>query len=92
MEEWDADLRPVRGAYNLDAVEHCTTRPEWRNFRMRLKSQTTANKLTLLAEWYDGNFLSSQANSKWEREVQVGDYLRALRRGGQLDQNNRVKH
>jgi hypothetical protein len=89
MDAWDSEKRPVRSGYNpQDVQRYCVQAPRWQKFRLSLKGLPTELKLALLAMYYNDN---SRPYSKWEREVQVGNYLGALRRGGQLDMQNRVK-
>jgi hypothetical protein len=52
-----------------------------------MKGKPTTAKLDMLAKWYD-RFRKDWA---YRTEVQVGNYLGALRRGGQLDMQNRVQ-
>jgi len=96
MKQWDLEARPVRQGYPQSSVQlFCVQEPDWQCFRLSLKGVPTENKLVRLAAWYDGTYNGAGAFStnftKWQREVQVGNYLGALRRGGQLDSNNAVK-
>ena len=92
MDSWDSTLRPVRSGYNPQDVQRiCVRNRKWQAFRLSLKGKSTRDKLARLAEWYDGFWPDTQGSSKWEREVQVGNYLGALRRGGQLNMNNEVQ-
>src|SRR5947208_287754 len=95
MERWDLEARPVRQGYPPEVVQRwCVHEAEWQEFRIQLKGKPTAVKLQFLEKWYDGTAyqgLAGNLYSKWQREVQVGNYLGALRRGGQLDSNNQVR-
>ena len=92
MDAWDAERRPVRQGYRRVEVQAYTSHAAWQYFRLKfLKGAPTREKLRLLEEWYDGKHVSTPGSTKWQREVQVGNYLGALRRGGQLDQDNRVR-
>jgi hypothetical protein len=92
VEGWDADARPIRSGYSPHVVQmFCVRNHWWQQFRLRLKGKTTRDKITCLEAWYDGRFENSSDMTPYEREVQVGNYLGALRRGGQLDANNQVK-
>lgn len=94
MEGWDSDTRPVRAGYPPNQVQqYCVQAPYWQDFRLTLKGRTTRDKLVQLAHWYDGDRWAPNSNffSRYQREVQVGNYLGALRRGGQLDADNNVK-
>lgn len=92
MDSWDSTLRPVRSGYNPQDVQRIVYTKGWQRFRLSLKGLSTQLKLDKLVEWYDGNTkLDAIHYTKWEREVQVGNYLGALRRGGQLNMNNEVQ-
>lgn len=92
MDAWDMDKRQVRAGYPPDIVqEFCVREPSWQIFRLSLKGISTREKLRRLADWYDGEEPRSDKYTKWQREVQVGNYLGALRRGGQLDMQNRFQ-
>lgn len=88
---WDADERPIRAGYNPGMVQrYCVNEHTWQVFRLSLKGQPTHVKLDRLAEWYDG-WGQAQEYSQPIRELQVGNYLGALRRGGQLDASNQIR-
>lgn len=92
QDAWDADARPIHSGYPPEQVQkHCVRNKAWQRFRLMLKGKTTAEKLHLLRCWYDGKLADCGLMTKWEREVQVGNYLGALRRGGQLDMHNVIK-
>ena len=92
MEEWNHEARPVRRGYNpVDVQKYCVREPDWQRFRLSLKGTPTRHKLERLEEWYDNKHGISRDMTKYMREVQVGNYLGALRRGGQLDADNKVQ-
>jgi hypothetical protein len=92
MDSWDGDLRPVRRGYEPATVQKiCVQDRWWQEFRLSMKGKPTRIKLDMCAMWYDGETAHSAERTKWEREVQVGNYLGALRRGGQLDDSNQVR-
>lgn len=51
----------------------------WQQFRLSLKGRTTEDKLEHLKYW-----LEHGASPKRWREIQVTNYINALRRGGQI--------
>ncbi len=68
---------------------------EWQKVRLSMKGQPTYLKLSILHRWWLKN---TTAEEQTQQEalvqgtyVQVYNYLGALRRGGQLDENNRVR-
>jgi hypothetical protein len=98
---WDNEKRPVQPGYPPYLVQDfCVRDAGWQKFRLSLKGLPTHEKLARLIQWWDDK---RNLAEKWqgkhiekvaiitETEVQVGNYLGALRRGGQLDANNRIK-
>lgn len=86
MTEWPIRDYPVRPGYDRDSIQvHCVRNKKWQEFRLSLKGLDTHEKLAKLKEWWD---VSPDINIV---KVQVGNYLGALRRGGQLDDKNRVR-
>lgn len=86
MDHWNLEERPVKKGYPPHEVQvHCVQNKAWQAIRLSMKGMSTTEKLETLAAYYD----------KWRdfypAEVQVGNYLGALRRGGQLDAQNRVQ-
>jgi hypothetical protein len=86
-QQWDNIKRPVQAGYPQDDVQrYCVRDGHWQRFRLKLKGLSTVEKLDRLERWWDDNQLYPGRT-----EVQVGNYLGALRRGGQLDMNNKVQ-
>lgn len=97
---WDNEKRPVQKGYpprdvRMHAVEH----RKWQNMRLAMKGKTTAVKLVLLERWWDAGMREAEEINNIDRaralryatEVQVGDYLGAMRRGGQLNDQNQIR-
>lgn len=70
---------------------------EWQLFRVSMKGKSTAEKLRMLHEYYDREYVNSPDPDtlpieEWEREkirlqdvrIRVDNYIKALCRGGQL--------
>lgn len=75
-----------------DAKKYCVQHADWQRVRLKMKGQNTEIKLGILHEWYErGHFMGSRELNKHIRLLQVINYLGALRRGGQLDEYNRIK-
>ncbi len=98
MRKWPINM--ASGVSPGDAQEYCVRHQEWQRLRLWLKTQDTAGKLDALWKWYsEGRIeiferrtkVTLQEGRNWVREIQVTNYLGALRRGGQLDMNNAVK-
>lgn len=67
---------------------------EWQRVRLSMKGVPTHEKLAILKAWWDKNpkaGLADYSDVSYSCFVQVYNYLGALRRGGQLDANNRVR-
>lgn len=67
---------------------------DWQKFRLSLKGWPTGIKLAKLKTYLNG--LGDIDNEKlleeqMLRDIRVANYINALRRGGQLDLNNRVQ-
>ena len=94
---WNNDEYPTRRGYPPEQVrEHCVRNETWQILRIRLKGKPTHTKLQMLQDYWCMNQFNrvrgkGRFESSWAVEVQVGNYLGALRRGGQLDKNNQVR-
>lgn len=83
---WDMKARPVQAGYPPAEVKAlCVKCAYWQDVRLSMKGKPTDEKLKILEVYWDCHI------DAHEREVQVGNYLGALRRGGQLDSQNRVR-
>jgi len=79
--------------------EHCVRNEDWQRIRLSMKGLPTHEKLLVLKKWWDGQYLvassfptACERSALWTAtQIQVGNYLGALRRGGQLDSLNRIK-
>lgn len=98
MQQWpgkmDAGISPG------DAQEYCVRHETWQRLRIWLKTQDTEGKLNALWRWYTDGVIDIYERQRkvtltetreWIRKLQVTNYLGALRRGGQLDMDNRLK-
>lgn len=96
---WDAKRRLVKAGYGQDEVQaYCVADKEWQDFRLTLKGKDTSEKLAMLEAWWDKykelhkDIVATRYVNPFRRtEVQVGNYLGALRRGGQLDGANQLR-
>ena len=83
----------VQRGYNQSLVQvHCVRDASWQKVRLSMKGVTTSEKLAILHAYWDkwhGKMFTSAGTDICE--VQVGNYLGALRRGGQLDDSNRLR-
>lgn len=86
----------VSAGYVKDTVKkHCVENEEWQKLRLRMKGIPTHEKLRLLVDWWNYQRNTAKRTNDqelhWATEVQVGNYLGALRRGGQLNDLNQVR-
>lgn len=65
----------------------CVQDPAWQKVRLSMKGIPTHEKLKILWSWYVGRTPENDGR----RRCQVDNYLGALRRGGQLDDNNMIR-
>jgi hypothetical protein len=101
MDSWPYGLT----SYSPEEVRvFCVQDVEWQRHRLGMKGIPTRDKLHMLELWAQGRnahgvFRSSSEEGgedlRWgfcrATDVQISNYLNALKRGGQLDMNLRVK-
>jgi hypothetical protein len=84
---WPYPNRIEKG-YSPDMVRaFCMQDPEWQKLRISMKGIPTHEKLVKLRSWWHTHAREAALRT----EVQVGNYLGALRRGGQLNDDNQVR-
>jgi hypothetical protein len=83
MNRWNGAYRPISKGEIYVAVQD----PIWQDFRLSLKGLSTQEKLRKLAEYLDW---TAPIHEQLLHEVQVINYLNALKRGGQLNDNLEV--
>jgi hypothetical protein len=88
-----------RGISPEDAQKLCVQHAEWQTIRLSMKGEPTYRKLEILRDWREG-MKRSKIGDGWVqvdeqrldvRLKQIDNYLGALRRGGQLDDNNMIR-
>lgn len=84
---WDNNKRPVQAGYSpSDVQRYCVQDSEWQKVRLSMKGVDTYRKLEILEAWWDQHYPYEPIV-----EIQVGNYLGALRRGGQLNDDNQIR-
>ena len=73
-----------------DAQEYCVNHAEWQEIRVSMKGKYTFEKLRILFNWRETNALANDGVVPKTTQLQICNYLGALRRGGQLDMNNMI--
>ena len=107
VDRWDHDMRRCSRGYSpADVRMHCVENGEWQKVRLSMKGIDTVDKLDILIAWWDKqmeeadrlqnhttdlNEIKRGKALEWATQVQVGNYLGALRRGGQLDDQDRIR-
>ena len=69
---------PHFGFITRDEIMEAVEDDQWQDFRISLKGLSTETKIRKLWEWVESHDTSREA------QVQVTNYVNALRRGGQL--------
>ncbi|MEB3025825.1 hypothetical protein VJI76_08320 [Parvimonas sp. M13] len=83
----------VQRGYNQSLVQvHCVRNSAWQAVRLSMKGVTTSKKLEILHAYWDKHYNTMHTSAGTDIcEIQIGNYLGALRRGGQLDDQNRLR-
>lgn len=84
MKRWPHAVLPT----TAKEIEVFTQDAEWQRVRLSLKGQTTERKLLTLDAWRTRKLVQGQLPR--DRQVQIDNYLNALRRGGQLGSDLKV--
>jgi len=63
---------------------YCVYNNEWQLFRETMRGQPTKVKLDMLEQWQNRN------RERHETNIQVSNYINALKRSGQLNMNLEV--
>lgn len=106
LDRWDNEKRKCQAGYSPHDVKiHCVQNGEWQKIRLSMKGVDTSEKLAILEAWWDKQMAAAESmicsgvhtealrgNALMRAtEIQVGNYLGALKRGGQLDDENRIR-
>lgn len=97
--EWPIKKYPVRPGYDLMSVNiYCVQDKDWQRVRLSLKGLPTHKKLAMLVSYWESHVPSTvgyghghKSENQKRVEIQVGNYLGALRRGGQLNARNQIR-
>lgn len=88
MNQW---LFSVTKVTAQEIQEYCVQDETWQKYRVRMLGMPTAKKLDELSVWRDMGLLFMPNTTEFRRkEVQIANYLNALKRGGLLDHQLRV--
>lgn len=83
----------VERGYNQALVQiWCVRHAAWQQVRLSMKGINTVDKLDVLHAYWAKNYGKlGVVDGHDVCAIQVGNYLGALRRGGQLDDENRIR-
>lgn len=68
----------------VSEIAEAVSDPKWQKFRRSLKGKSTSDKLSEL-NWYRSTHMGADATLPRKYQVQIDNYINALKRGGQLD-------
>ena len=90
MDRWPEQLK-IQAGYNPgDVQRYCVQDQEWQGVRLAMKQIPTHDKLRICHDYWKRK-ASPTPSIMYIIECQVGNYLGALRRGGQLNDQNQVR-
>lgn len=84
----------VERGYSQPLVQiHCVRNSAWQDVRLSMKGKNTVEKLEIIHAYWDKWYgkLGITPSGYDICAIQIGNYLGALRRGGQLDDSNRLR-
>lgn len=91
MFEWPHNDHVSLGYPPPDVKTFCVEDADWQKIRLSMKGLPTHEKLQILKDWWDRDITGKRVQPSYAVQVQVGNYLGALRRGGQLNSQNQVR-
>lgn len=91
MDRWPEKYSLQAGYPPGDVQTYCVNHAEWQKIRLSMKGKYTHEKLKILLDWYESWIDPVSTTPPYAVQCQVGNYLGALRRGGQLDHRNWVR-
>jgi hypothetical protein len=86
MDRWPFIVHPTTS----EEIRKYVKDVDWQFVRLSMKGVSTRRKLVILDEWRDQR-IASEGGLTRARQVQIDNYINALRRGGQLDRDNKVQ-
>ena len=72
-----------------DIRTHAIHNKEWQAFRLSMKGKSTQEKLAMLRTWRRKHTANGQLSKA--AQVQIDNYINALKRGGQLSKEGRIQ-
>jgi hypothetical protein len=83
MKRWPHEIKPYTP---MEVYKYAVANPVWQAFRKSLKGLPTEEKLDKLHDW-----LHNVGPTSRRKQVQVDNYINALKRGGQLNEEGHVQ-
>jgi hypothetical protein len=86
MDKWPHQVNHTPTSETLEAVRD----PEWQRIRLIMKGKPTSEKLEMLNAWRIVNFCEVMGLHR-QTQLQIDNYINALKRGGQLNDDLTIK-
>lgn len=86
MNKWPHAVLPITAL----EIQKYVQDEEWQRVRLSLKGQTTQRKLVTLDAWRSLKLTTHGQELPRDRQVQIDNYINALKRGGLLNSNLEV--
>lgn len=86
-DKWEHEVKPTTVG---EITTHAVGNKTWQSYRLAMKGKSTSEKLAMLRTWRSRHMV----NGKLPRatEVQIDNYINALKRGGELSESGRIIH
>jgi hypothetical protein len=88
MDQWPGIVEPYKA---VEVQAFCVQNKEWQLWREAMKGKPTSVKLDLLYHWYVTHLIGTERRIPRVAKVQIDNYINALKRGGLLTPDLKVK-
>lgn len=92
MNSWP---HPLVTCTREEVQKFCVQDSLWQAYRLKMKGTRTTSKLSMLNAWYirevDHGAFEGDSQLKRRAEVQISNYINALKRGGQLNDDLTIR-
>lgn len=86
MSSWE---HPVEHTSVKDITAHAVNNATWQKYRLAMKGKPTAEKLSMLRSWRSAHMVDGKVPKA--TQVQIDNYINALKRGGQLTKEGKIQ-
>lgn len=80
---------PVEKTSTRDILEHAVNNSTWQKYRLAMKGKPTEEKLRMLRQWRAAHMKDGKLPKA--TQVQIDNYINALKRGGQLTKEGHIQ-